>query len=496
MLLLLYTNLSAWAKPPEGKKNQVHVHSISMQNYQEGRICFEIVIENPNCDVTLDLDNVTDLDKVRQTLCWKNQDSLNKAIVYSIHGKQLRLSPQKNKLQNGNKFYLSYVDTTLTHTFPEYQIQFQKSKDSLSATLCRQLTITNRTNYLWNKGVQLKIQLSDQNCEEQLILQTPVAVHETTKLCLKGPELCLKNHLQYRVDITDFSNVKPLLPPRIFLDMSQAWPSINCFQVPGPVRIQFCQTGWEKVYGVSEFETLIKNTDLPLFQYRDALLQRVSLNTVLRSLKSKAKEKIVTLFSKTDFIYNNESSYITITLIHDKKKTDVPPKSSVMFQEKAPLAVLSLLINPQTVTGDVASQFKKLASQLESLRKKQLPVVPFSARLQYLYDTALKYTELLNEIPSEEAYQKKLQELASTGDHDADVTLLRKQRTEQAKQVKSFIRIYNALVLGSAEVYPIKIEVPAGNFITGSPTGLGPGVRATYLPIAAAPKPPPAPKEK
>lgn len=547
-----------WGQQEEPKtqnadnQNTVKVHSVTMLEDRTGKICFEISVKDPTQEIPINLDNVTDLKMVEDSM---DVTPKEKQFGYSFEGKLLKL-----KLSQGD-YLLEYVDTTITFTAPQYKVELQEK--GTNSKISGNLTVMNGTCYPWLQNT--KIKLVKENQVHTLIASLQARHEPKANIYLPFEEKTITNKIaQYTVSISEFEDKRA--HPSLVVDFKQAWPqSPVYYQLPGKIKVCVDSISWSNEFEADEFTSITTNPKRSLFESKTLLVTRSDSGDAVLALDDTDKKILKSKFH-ADYDYEfNSNSIPTVTL-------EVPPKSKIDLESGKPkkiihittLPELNLLIETEDPLLELAPKLNSIQKELTKLinltvtannnfsrqasiteqekhleklnylsnllhtndqlsflldlknqiqtsitaeKQQQTPIdlkkvfpkvadfpvlyvlskssdfsnsiretqkknVPILVHLSWIAMNATKISSLVKTIPTEESYQAILRRLASQGDHDADVTLLRKQRIEQMKLAKNFTQIYNALVLDSAEVFPIPIPSTQTNQQVNSGPGL------------------------
>lgn len=546
-------------------QNTVKVHSVTMLEDRTGKICFEISVKCPTKEVSINLDNVTDLKMVEDTMDVITKKQEKKQFGYHFEGKLLKL-----KLDKGD-YLLEYVDTTITFAAPQYKVELQK--EGTNSKISGNLTVTNRTCYPWCQNT--KIKLVKENQVHTLIASLEARHEPKEKIYLPFEEKSITNKIaQYSVSITEFEGTKA--HPSLVVDLKQAWPqSPVYYQLPGKIQVCVDRISRSYEFEADKFTSITTNPKLSLFKNKDLQVNRSDTYDAVVILDNTDKNILKSKFcADYDYEYTSRSILEISFEITPKIKIDLKSGKSERLTHVTTLPELNLLIETDdpllglapkltsiqkelmdrinlTAAADrnISSQvfITEQTNQLNTLTyinmvltnarfsimldlinqtlesiaaaKKQLksidlkktfpkiaeyPVTylpskgsdfrklivetqkkntPVLTRLSLLATNATKMSTILKAIPSQSEYQETIRRLAALGVRDADVTLLRKQRTEQKKLAKSFMHVYNTLVLESAEVFPIHLKSPPNNrqANSASPSLTSPDVRVQSL---------------
>ncbi|WP_298859343.1 hypothetical protein, partial [uncultured Gimesia sp.] len=405
--------------------------------------------------------------------------------------------------------HVSYEDTTITFSASEYVMDLNTALTCAKTT--QFITVKNGTLYDW---VDTKLDLISSSGKQHSVPLKPFDLRKNCwkKLQLKSEKIS-KLSPQHLVNISEFSNKKKDVHPELQINMVKYkekekekigyWPKDDVFfQDPGNIRLIYDNIPkWEKQFDATQFASIINEKKLPLFVNKNIKLTRSRPTGNLLILAMNVSNKSViknTLHTDYDFICDKD---IKITLQVDSKTIFIFNKKQTISQQ-ATLPQLDLLVDPNTKIDLISTHFKSLSSKLLKLKndvesplkideslKQGTKYTKFKGtterdklkskidkanqiaqpRLVWLYLNAANISSLLNGIPSEKSHQKNLYTLASVGNHDADVSLLRKQRIEQSKIAKSFIQVHNAFVSGEINIYPIQLQDPNPNQVTSRP---------------------------
>lgn len=547
------------------KQNEIAVQSITLQEKSKSvRICYSVNVKKPDCEINLDLANITDLSKVEATLEIESISNSDDRIAYRIEGRELILtfSPDhKDKI-----FLVSFEDSRISFPTSNYQLDLdQKFK---CAEISHFLKIKNDTHCDW--GPLTKIYLQRDHKKIHLHQLTPFNLRPDSQRNILLDKVCVKDFSKkYVVRMSDFnrSYTSPKVEeafPLLSINMTEIWPAKVdhfFFQDPGEVLIKYrdCNScaSWNTSYQAEKFNILINTETLGIVQIDDLLLTRSILPNYFWELKLSSNSELNSAL-RVDFQYTLvsqacESLNVSLEIDPQKKiredfqKTCDPinDRSQKNIMHSVNLEPILLLVDIDTPLEKMAAQFNGEAKRLEAysrfFKKSEKtppdlqilstlfkPAKPLKqtystgedfldrkntaqsknqivfSRLDQLQSNAVSISKLFGGVPSEESYHNFLYALASLGNHDADVTLLRKQRKEQKAQAHKYIQFYNSIALEKINLYPIQFPSQFSNNSMNSlakngssPTTVTPtrfsSHQSNYLPRAAAPKPPLAP---
>ncbi|WP_339735124.1 hypothetical protein [uncultured Gimesia sp.] len=511
--LLLFLGLSPNTEGAQTNENTVKVQSITLLENKTAKIKFEIHVEAPKSDVEINLENITDPKTIESTV--KIEKNGKGQITRKFDKKKLKLTLSKGDYQ------LEYIDPTITITGPAYRVEIQQDQitSQIEGTLSGNVSVKNGTKYPWNGSTIIKFANTKQEESKIDTLSKDCATGETIDLFFEQQEI-LKQPAKYTVSVTDFKADKA--HPSLIVDMKKVWPHNPVYsQFPGKIKISV-DGKWNNLFTEKDFKTVTTNSKLPLIKLDELTVTRTETNKAIVSLDNTDLSILNGAFKVDyDYKYTTNPGPILAFQVPSEKDSHLQPGATLQVTHSTTLPSVNLLVDTQDPLDDIApilaSIHKALAIRVElievkdlkpsdlkkrfpdaskypityqprkspakktllsqfllnlSLLNKSTPSAPLLDRLKSIDSNAKQISSFFAPIPSQSLFQATLRRLALQGDHDADITLFRKQRSEQTKLARSFMQVYNALVLESTDIVQVRINLQASQPRTTRNNGL------------------------
>lgn len=496
-LLTLLLILVFCPQPNEAKAedNTIAVESVTISEDKTARIAFQVEVKDATIAVEFDVDKITDTKALQESLHVK--DDHGQPVLYSpaVESKKLKLTLAQGIYQ------VQFQDPRIIVSSPKYAVKLihDTSNNQLTGTIEGTIEIENGSTYAWPKEKEIRYVKKDSSTSLIVKLSMDFASGEKIHVPLNSYSIPAQSP-GYQIAITELTTGQA--HPDMLMDLKQPWSQTAApFQIPG--SIQFTVNG---TVGTSVEEKTFKDTIASASQSvgkRDSLtVTRTETPKAYITLDNTEKHLLKGTF-KTDYIYQYTTAAgpdidFLISTSPAQKVTLATQTPTLRLTHSTDLTEVVLLVNTEnplvSLAADLKAVQKEVATRKEAGIKELKPgdlaskfpkanqdKITYTPSSQAVFDNNLKqslaanqklvkrltaidyYADIISKIfatiPTETDYQQTIRRLAASGAHDAEVTLLRKQRSEQINYAKNFLQVYHALVLESADGFPVRIEI-------------------------------------
>ena len=390
-LLFVVLCPNTWGDQGEREdQNTVKVHSITMSENNTGRICLAINVIDPKSKIKINLDNLTDLQIVKDSLEINNDSGAPVSAGHNYKGK--RLEVDFDSFPKG-KYFISYQDPTITFSIPEYRLHIQQNEQNVE--ISKYVTVKNFTQYDWESGTILKHKISKGKIQKKNVY---LKQGKERPLALERADLPL--HPKYIVDMAYYPPNRDIAFPHISLDIVELWKMVPItFNEPGSILIKNQTIDYRENFNATVFQKFIKTKDLRLYQKETVILSRTKSKNEFVALKSSDKSELKTeLYSEYKYKLTGAKLLGVLVQLNSKSKPLVfsHNQTQLITHVTSPDS-LPFLIDTQTPFDKIAVSFKE-KSQLIGAIIKLMEMIDQNSLLNNLLENQSMQLGSLNDL--------------------------------------------------------------------------------------------------